>query len=97
MIPLNLMQVMLSKEKVTPPRSYAPEVLTNVMEIVLNTQSRDIPPGSSLQQIVNDLLGENQKSIAVALNDKVIPKLLWNDCILKSKDNILIIKATPGG
>lgn len=67
------------------------------MDILINNQKHTISANSSLQTIVNTQLGEKQKGVAVAVNDSVIPKLNWENHILKSNDHILIIKATQGG
>jgi sulfur carrier protein len=67
------------------------------MEIQLNNQPKEITPGFSLQQLLDDTIGQKQKGIAVAINNKVIPKTSWSQHIIESNDNILIIKATQGG
>jgi sulfur carrier protein len=67
------------------------------MDILINNQKHTVNDNSSLQTIVNTQLGEKQKGVAVAVNDNVIPKLNWENYIIKSNDNILIIKATQGG
>ncbi|MDQ6814697.1 MAG: sulfur carrier protein ThiS [Bacteroidota bacterium] len=67
------------------------------MEILLNNQSKEIQEQCSLQQMLNDTLGEKQKGIAVAVNNNVVPKASWHHHILTSKDSVLVIKATQGG
>jgi sulfur carrier protein len=67
------------------------------MDILINNQKHTVNDNSSLQTIVNTQLGEKQKGVAVAVNDNVIPKLNWENYIIKSNDHILIIKATQGG
>ncbi len=39
----------------------------------------------------------NTNGIALAVNEKVIPKTEWNNFQLNDNDKILIIKATQGG
>lgn len=67
------------------------------MEIQLNNQPKEISSDFSVQQLLNDVVGEKQKGIAVAINNKVIPKTSWAQHIIQANDNILIIKATQGG
>lgn len=67
------------------------------MDILINNQKHTVSDSSTLQSIVNTQLGEKQKGIAIAVNDNVIPKLNWENHIIKSNDHILIIKATQGG
>jgi len=35
--------------------------------------------------------------LAVAVNQKVVPKNLWSQTMLQNKDSILLITATQGG
>ncbi len=67
------------------------------MDILINNQKHTVTENTTLQTIVNTQLGEKQKGVAVAVNDNVIPKLNWENHIIKSNDHILIIKATQGG
>lgn len=67
------------------------------MEITLNNSSREVTEHTTLYAIVFSHLGDQQKGIAVAVNDTVIPKTNWERYILQSNDSILIIKATQGG
>lgn len=67
------------------------------MTISINQQLQDIAEEATLQAIVLAQLGDNQNGIAVAVNNKVIPKAARVDFILKEGDQILIIKATQGG
>jgi len=39
----------------------------------------------------------NINGIALAVNEKVIPKLEWEQCSLQSGDRILIMQAAQGG
>ena len=67
------------------------------MEITVNDKKQIIEERTVLSDIVFLLNGEKNKGIAVALNNVVIPKNLWNETIINENDNILIIKATQGG
>lgn len=67
------------------------------MEIILNNQSKEIATQSSLQNLLNESVGEKLKGIAVAVNEHVIPKTEWKKYLLNEKDDVLIIKATQGG
>ena len=67
------------------------------MDILINNQKHTVTENTTLQTIVNTQLGEKQKGVAVAVNNNVIPKLNWENHIIKSNDHILIIKATQGG
>jgi sulfur carrier protein len=67
------------------------------MEITLNDKNHKITENTSLYDLVFAQLGEKQKGIAVAVNDTVVPKSEWEHHMIKSNDQILIIKATQGG
>lgn len=67
------------------------------MEIQLNHQTRDIASDSSVQQLLQQVVGEKQKGIAVAINNRIIPKASWAGHLIQANDQILIIKATQGG
>jgi sulfur carrier protein len=67
------------------------------MEIQLNNQSKEIASCISLQQLLDEVVGQKQKGIAVAINNTVVPKAVWDNHILQANDNILIIKAAQGG
>jgi sulfur carrier protein len=67
------------------------------MEIQLNNQSREIASCLSIQQLLDEVVGQKQKGIAVAINNSVVPKAVWDNHILQANDNILIIKAAQGG
>lgn len=67
------------------------------MEIKLNNQIKVFPEQCSIQQLLDEVIPEKQKGIAVALNNSVIPKINWQIQFLKQNDEVLIIKATQGG
>ena len=67
------------------------------MEIQLNNQSKEIASCISIQQLLDEVVGQKQKGIAVAINNTVVPKAVWDNHILQANDNILIIKAAQGG
>ena len=67
------------------------------MEIQLNNQSKEIASCLSIQQLLDEVVGQKQKGIAVAINNSVVPKAVWDNHILQANDNILIIKAAQGG
>jgi sulfur carrier protein len=67
------------------------------MEIIFNSSIQEIQEQTSIQIILNDLIGEKQKGIAVAVNETVVPKTKWNSYVLQPNDNVLVIKATQGG
>lgn len=67
------------------------------MEITFNNYKQEIVEQTSVQIIINDLIGEKQKGIAVAVNETVVPKIQWQSYMLQPNDKVLVIKATQGG
>jgi sulfur carrier protein len=47
--------------------------------------------------LLDEVIPEKQKGIAVAVNSSVIPKTNWDHHFLANCDEVLIIKATQGG
>jgi len=66
------------------------------MEIFINNEAFQ-----TQEDILIDVLSTNglsdQKGIAVAVNNAVVPRANWNAHQLKDQDKITIIKATQGG
>lgn len=67
------------------------------MEVIINHQRTDLQEASSLLHLLQTQALSEKKGIAVAVNNKVIPKANWNTFILKEKDAVTVIRATQGG
>jgi len=52
---------------------------------------------SSLEELVLFKTKGQIKGVAVALNQRVIPKSQWSETKLNNQDNILLLTATQGG
>ncbi len=72
--------------------------MIQAIEVKVNGTTRALSPGTSLAQIIEDLL-EN-KSItgcAVAVNGEVVRRADWPVTTLSSGDAIEVVHATQGG
>ena len=67
------------------------------MEITVNQQNYSVSNVCSVQQMVNTVLLQPAKGIAIAVNQEIVPKANWVTQLLTPGDNITIIKATQGG
>ncbi len=67
------------------------------MRITFNNHIQEIQEQASVQLIINDLIGDKQKGIAVAVNETIVPKAAWTNYLLQPNDTVLVIKATQGG
>ncbi|TGD57280.1 sulfur carrier protein ThiS [Flavobacterium humi] len=68
------------------------------MELNINNRIKSFAPDSLTVQALLDLETPNrQNGIAVAVNQRIIPKSDWETHSLYETDDILIISATQGG
>jgi sulfur carrier protein len=67
------------------------------MEIYFNDQLQQVEEQSSVRTLLDHIVGEKQKGIAVAVNQSIVPRTEWENRILQQYDKILVIKATQGG
>jgi sulfur carrier protein len=67
------------------------------MEVIINHNKTDLLEASSLLYLLQTQDLSEKKGIAVAVNNKVVPKARWKSHVLKQNDMITIIKATQGG
>ena len=68
------------------------------MEIVINNQCKQLADQDyTVQQLLQSAYPGKQQGIAVAINNHVIARSLWEQTLIQDKDRILIIKATQGG
>ena len=65
--------------------------------VFVNNKSCTLEANSSLNIPLEQNGITNQKGIAVAVNNAVVPKTEWQSKILNENDKITIIKATQGG
>lgn len=67
------------------------------MKITLNNRIKDLQEKSTVRQLLDKITPEKQKGIAVAVNNRVVPKDEWHNHVLKNNDDVLIINAVQGG
>ena len=67
------------------------------MEITVNQQVYQVTDICSVQHLLTVILSTPTKGIAVAVNRAIIAKASWENHILHSGDQLIIIKATQGG
>ncbi|WP_292009060.1 sulfur carrier protein ThiS [Chryseobacterium sp.] len=68
------------------------------MELIINHTRKifEIPP-RNLEALLIMEMSQKKNGIAVAVNNRIVPRSSWPETILKDKDSILIITATQGG
>jgi sulfur carrier protein len=67
------------------------------MNIQINNEQRVVPEGSTVQEVVISLLQLNPSGMAIAINDSIVPRHLWESSQLQTNDRMLVIKAASGG
>ena len=66
------------------------------MNLLINSVPKQFS-GKNISELVKTLNMSNTNGIALAVNEKVVPKNEWEKFQLSDNDKILIIKATQGG
>ncbi|MDQ1463125.1 MAG: sulfur carrier protein [Actinomycetota bacterium] len=66
------------------------------MTVVVNGQQREVPPESTLTDVVAQLTAAPQ-GIAVALNGSVVPRGSWPNTVLTDADTVEVLTAVQGG
>lgn len=66
------------------------------MQLVVNNKTGEYTH-EYLSQLLQELALFTAKGIAVAVNNKVVPKSNWESFHLNENDTITIIRATQGG
>ena len=66
------------------------------MKVQVNNKEVELIPNSTLTQLTTQLELPVQ-GIAIAVNNKMIPRTEWERFVLHENDNLVIIKAACGG
>ena len=67
------------------------------MTVFVNDQAQDLKTQFTLIALLSQLSLDEQKGIAVAVNNSVVPKKNWNSHLLGEQDKVTIIRASQGG
>lgn len=68
------------------------------MVVYLNNKQFDFTDVKSISEIIAQELNLiNPKGVAIAVNQEVIPRAVWDQYLVKENDKVTIIKATQGG
>ncbi len=64
--------------------------------VTVNGKRMEVPLGLSLADLISEV-GTDKRGIAVAINQEVVPRSLWEHTIISNEDRVEIITAAPGG
>lgn len=66
------------------------------MKLIVNNKETEVKDGCTVAELALQLTLPD-KGIAIAANNKMIPRSEWTDKVLQSGDNLVVIKAACGG
>ena len=66
------------------------------MKVLVNNKEVEIAEQSTITQLTQ-FLRLPDKGVAIAVDNKMVPKTEWNDFTLKENAHVVIIKAACGG
>ena len=67
------------------------------MKVFVNDDSKEIPAGSSLHSLLNDIGMKEFSGWAIALNEEVVPFAEIKKKSLNEGDRLILVQATQGG
>ena len=67
------------------------------MKVFVNDDSKEIPAGSSLHSLLNDIGMKEFSGWAIALNEEVVPIAEIKQKSLNEGDRLILVQATQGG
>jgi len=71
-------------------------VTPQTIAITANGQSREVPEGATLEDVVRDLKPD-PRGVAAAVNDEVVPRHEWPTRRLVGGDRVEVLTAAQGG
>ena len=66
------------------------------LTITINGKSREVAPGTTVDQLVRQVTGQ-ETGIAAALNGEVVPRRAWPATPLADRDQVEVVTAVQGG
>lgn len=67
------------------------------MKIFINNEPTVVHDATTVSEIVLATLRLNPVGMAIAINETIVPKHLWESTRLHANDKMLVIKACSGG
>ena len=67
------------------------------MEVTVNKDRITLADNASVKDLLDQILGEKQKGVAIAIENVVLPRTDWQHRILLHGEKLILIRATQGG
>ncbi len=66
------------------------------MNVTLNGEPLQVPPGTTVAQLVSQVTGQ-PTGVAAAVNGEVVPRRAWAGTPLTDRDQVEVLTAVQGG
>ena len=67
------------------------------MNVVVNGDSRDLPAGTTVGDVIAQMHGGRAHGVAVAVNGEVVSRGAWEATTLQPEDRVEVLAAAQGG
>lgn len=67
------------------------------MEVTINNQNYQLNESCSIEQMLAVVISTETNGLAIAVNQTIVSKSIWDTYALKPGDQVILIKATQGG
>ena len=66
------------------------------MKLTVNSKETEVKDGCTVAEL-STFLTLPEKGIAIAVNNRMVPRIEWEKCVLHPNDSLVVIKAACGG
>lgn len=66
------------------------------MKLTVNSKETEVKDGCTVAKLATRL-ALPEKGVAIAVNNKMIPRTQWAERVLQANDSLVVIKAACGG
>lgn len=66
------------------------------MKLTVNSKETEVKDGCTVTELAT-CLALPEKGVAIAVNNKMIPRTEWAERVLQANDSLVVIKAACGG
>jgi sulfur carrier protein len=70
--------------------------MTTTIEVTVNGQSRQVPPGTSVGELIA-MVTSLPSGIAAAVNGEILPRSSWAATLVTAGDLVEVVTAVQGG
>lgn len=81
----------------SPPCAVSHSLLLGKMKVYINNDLTELEGVHGISELLEFLQIKSTTSLAIAVNDQVIPRADWPGAELNENDRVIIIRATSGG